>query len=151
MVTLTDLISDADRRRQIVNDANGVLEQEVADKGGLVGVAVKGAFGIVKALQPGIMPHLIDGLLPDFCKAVDPILAKRTPGQDVQSFLTGRSNDIVQGLLAVTDERARKAQHQTLLKAYQRLRPSAEKHVAAAIPRVSAMIAKHLNAAEKAA
>jgi hypothetical protein len=149
MATLSEIIQKPDQRQAIVADANVVLDQEVADKSGLAGLAVKGAFALVKGLQPGIIPHLIDGLLPDFCQAVDPILAQRPVGAEVAGYLTGRTNDVVQGLLAVTDGRARKTPHQTLLKAYQKLRPTAEKHVAAAIPRVAAMVAKHVNLAEK--
>ncbi len=149
MPTLSEIIAHPDQRRQIVADANVVLDQEVADKTGISGLAVKGAFALVKGLKPGIIPEVIDGLLPEFCGAVDPILAKRTPGTDIQSFLTARPNDIVQALLGVTDARAQRTTHQTLLKAYQKLRPSAEKQVAAAIPRVSAMVARHVGAAEK--
>ena len=151
MASLSDVLSDPNRRQQIVHDSGGVLDQEVADKGGIAGLAIKGAFALVKGLKPGIIPELIEGLLPEFTKAIDPILAQRPPGADIATFLNGRTNDIVQALLAVTDARAAKTPHQTLLKAYQKLRPTAEKHVGAAIPRVAAMVARHLGAFEKAA
>lgn len=146
MQSLSEILADANKRHQIVGDANVVLDQEVSDKSGISGLAIKGAFAVVKGLKPGIIPEVIDGLLPEFAHAIDPVLAKRPDGTNVASFLQSRSNDIVQGLLAVTDERARRTTHQTLLKAYQRLRPTAEKHVAAAIPRVSVMVAKHVAA-----
>ena len=40
-------------------------------------------------------------------------------------------------LLAVTDARAQKTTHKTLLSAYNKLRPQAEKHVTSAVPRVA--------------
>jgi hypothetical protein len=81
---------------------------------------------------------------------VDPILAKRPAGStDVASFLRGRTDEVVQSLLGVTDARAKKSTHAGLVKAYEKLRPTAEKNVAAAIPRVAGLIERHLLPLEK--
>lgn len=151
MASLTDVISQPDRRKQVVSDAGQLLDQEVDDKSGLSGMAIKGAYAIVKGMKPGIIPEVIDGLLPDFCKAVDGVIGGRPAGTDIESYINSKTNDVVQGLLATTDARAQKTTHQTMLKAYQRLRPMAEKQVAAAVPRVAKMVAKHVAAFEKTA
>ena len=150
MASLADVIAQPDRRKAVIADAENVLDQEVSDKGGLSGLAIKGAFAVVKGLKPGMIGELIDGLLPEFVGAVDPILAKRPTGStDIASFLRGRTDEVVQSLLNVTDKRAKKSTHTTLVKAYEKLRPTAEKNVAAAIPRVAGLIDRHLGAFEK--
>lgn len=150
MASLADVLAQPERRQAVIRDAENVVDQEVSDKSGLSGLAIKGAFAVVKGLKPGIIADLIDGLLPEFVGAVDPILAKRPAGtKDIASFLRGRADEVVQSLLNVTDERAKKSTHQTLVKAYEKLRPTAEKNVAAAVPRVAGLIERHLLPLEK--
>jgi hypothetical protein len=150
MVSLSEVVEQPERRRAVVQDAERVLDQEVSDKSGLGGMAVKAAFAMVKALKPGIIPEVIDGLLPDFARALQPILSQRGPGQKPSEVMASKPDAVVQALLGVTDERAKKTTHQTLLKAYQKLRPSAEKQVAAALPRVGALADRHILPLEQA-
>ena len=99
---------------------------------------------MLKGLKPGVVAELIDGLLPEFVQAVDPVVAKRPAGSDVRGYLTSHTNDVVEALLAVTDRRAQNTTHQTLLKLYQKLRPTAEKNVAVQVPRVAGLVAKYV-------
>lgn len=149
-MTLTEVLQNPDQLRRIVQDATSVLDAEVHDKSGLTGMAVKAAFGIVKAVKPGIIPEVIEGLLPDFAKKLDPLIEQKPAGTSFAAFFGTRTNDVVQALLAVTDERAKKTTHKTLLGAYQKLRPQAEKHVAAAIPRVAGLVERHVIATKEA-
>jgi hypothetical protein len=145
--TLTEVLSDPGRLKAAVQDATVMLDEEVADKGGLTGLGIKAAFGVVKAVKPGIIPEVFEHLLPEFAKNLDPILAQRPAGTAVTTQFAQRTNDVVQALLAVTDGRAKKATNQTLVSAYNKLRPTAEKHVSAAVPRLARLIEKHLTAA----
>lgn len=144
MGLFSEVIADAGRRRAVVHDATVVLDEEVASKSGLSGLAIKAAFAMVKAVKPGIIPETCEGLMPDFAKALDPLLAQCPAEQKVAAYLMSREQDVVQALLGVTDARAQRTTHQTLLKAYQRLRPSAEKQVAAGLPRLSRLVEKHV-------
>lgn len=147
MVSLSEFLSRPDRLKTVVQDATVMLDEEVASKGGLTGMGVKAAFAMVRALKPGIIPEVLEGLLPDFATNLDPILAKRDKAT-VPAHFEQHANDVVQALLAVTDGRAQKTTHKTLLSAYQKLRPTAEKHVAAAVPRLGRLIEKHLSKAD---
>lgn len=142
MPALFEAVSNPEKKPVIVREAAQVLDEEVASKSGLGGLAVKGAFAMVKALKPGIITEVIEGLMPDFAKALDPILAERGT-RTVAEIFVARENDVVQALLGVTDQRAKKTTHLSLLKAYQKLRPSAEKQVAAGLPRLARLVAKH--------
>ena len=146
MPRLQEVIADPNKRKQVVADAAVVLDQEVGDKSGLSGMAIKGTYAILKGLKPGVVPELIDGLVDEFAGAVDPIVARRPDGASVQTYLDAHSNEVVQALLGVTDKRAEKSTHQTLIKLYQKLRPTAEKNVAAAVPRLAVLVAKHVGA-----
>jgi hypothetical protein len=147
MPSLTEVLSDPARLKAAVADATVMLDQEVADKSGLTGLGIKAAFGVVKAVKPGIIPEVFEHLLPQFATNLDPILAQRPEGTTVSAYFGQRTNDVVNALLKVTDDRAKKATNQTLVSAYMKLRPTAEKHVSAGVPRLSRLVEKHLTAA----
>lgn len=147
MPNLSDVLQQPDRRAEVLRDAARLLDEEVAARGGVTGLGVKAAFAMVKAVKPGIIPEVLESLMPDFAKALDPILeAKPASGPGTAAYLQSRTNDVVQALLGVTDERARRSTHPTLTKAYQRLRPMAEKQVAQSVPGLSRLVEKHLPA-----
>ena len=151
MAVLGDIISDALRRRSVVRDAAMLLDEEVASKGGVSGLAVKAAFALVKKVKPGIIAETIDALLPEFAAAMDPILARRDEKIGIVAFVLSREGEVVNALLGVTDKRAQRTSHKTLLGAYRQLRPTAEKQVAAGLPRLSRLIEKHHAAMPKPA
>ena len=47
--------------------------KKVADKSGLTGLAIKGAYKVVQSVRPGFVRQVVDGLLDDFLSALDPI------------------------------------------------------------------------------
>lgn len=144
-MTLNEVIQDPDRKAALVKDASVVVEQEVRSKGGLGGMAVKTVFSMVSRLKPGIISEMLDGLIPRFVSAVDPILSRRPEGESPGNWVKQNSDEVVQALLSVTDERAERSDHTVLRSAYEKLRPTGEKHVNAAIPRLSGLLDKHLS------
>jgi hypothetical protein len=143
---LSAVLSNPDSRRALIRDAGTMLDDEVASRGGITGLGIKAAFTMVKAIRPGIIEEVLEGLMPEFAKALDPVLAQRPQGSGpgVAAFLEARTNDVVQALLGVTDARARKTTHKSLLAGYQKLRPIAEKQVAQSVPRLARLVEKHL-------
>lgn len=144
MPTLKEQLGSGDKRTKIVDDACRVLDQEVADKSGLGGLAVKAAFKVVQSVKPGFVHEVVDALLDDFLGALEPMYREavdkgQRPGQAIEAN-PGRAAD---ALLGVTDERARKAKRAAIKSAYDRLRPSAKKHVEAATPRLAQMVDRH--------
>jgi hypothetical protein len=147
LATLRDQLGQGEKRAAVIKDANDVLEMEVQDKGGLTGVAIRGAFAIVKGIKPGFTTDVIDGLLNDFLDALDPIYqeavaqAKR-PGD----HLKANRDRMAEALLAITDVRAERVTRSVVKKTYEKLRPSAKKHVSDAAPRVGEMLDRHVSA-----
>jgi hypothetical protein len=144
VTSLKERLGQDPQRKAVVADACEVLDQEVADKSGLGGIAIKGAYSVVKGIKPGFVPEVVNGLLDDFLAALDPIyqeaLARNeTPGR----HLAANGDRVADALLAITDARAARSSHAMLRKTYEKLRPTAKKHVSSAAPRLGQMLDRH--------
>lgn len=143
MANLQELLG-TDRRGAVIDDCCQVLDQEVADKGGLSGVAIKGAFNLLKGVKPGFVREVVDHLLDDFLRALDPIYQEAlAKGEKPGAYLRANSGPMAEALLAVTDARAQRAERAVIKKTYDKLRPTAKKHVEAAAPRLGALLDRH--------
>ena len=144
MQSLREQLGTGDKRRAVIEDASGVLDQEVADKSGLMGIAIKGAFKIVKGIRPGFVREVIDSLLDEFLDAVNPLyqdaVEKKRP---VGSGVRENPSRVADSLLAVTDRKSERAKSQVVKSAYEKLRPSAKKQVEAACPRLAGLLERH--------
>ena len=144
MGTLRDLLADDAQQEKIINECMSVLDAEVGDKGGLGGMAIKTAYKMAKGVAPGIMRKIIVALLPQFLDALQPFHDEaKEAGKDVKQHVMSKRGDLANALLAVTDARAEREGAGPLKKGYQKLRPSALKHVDAAVPRVADMVVKY--------
>lgn len=148
--TLPEILGDEPFRDKLIGDCAALVDEEVKAKTGITGVAIKGAYGTVKRIKPRFVTETIDGLLDDW-------LARMKPYHDTWSksregsfadFLTARSEDVADDLLAVTDERAETTRHRTAKKAYEKVRPSAKRNVIDAVPKLGRIVERQLEAAE---
>jgi hypothetical protein len=144
MATLMEQLGTGDARKKTVDDACKVLDLEVADKGGLSGIAIKGAYKVLQGIKPGFVPEVVDALLDDFLVALDPLYqeaaGKKRPAGP---YLRENSARVADALLDVTDRRATSAKRQVVRSAYDKLRPMAKKQVEAATPRLADLLDKH--------
>jgi hypothetical protein len=146
MGDLKAVIGDAGRRAQVVQACAKLVDDEVSNKGGLSGFAVKGAYAIVKKVKPGIVPELVDKLLDAFVGQLAPFCdAFKAQGSGtLEAYLTGRASEVAGALLKITDDRAAKADNRTLKSAYEKLRPTGVKHVEAAVPGIARVLTKYI-------
>ncbi|MBL8601022.1 MAG: hypothetical protein JNK72_03765 [Myxococcales bacterium] len=148
MADLKTVLTDPARRAEVIRDAERLLEDEVDRKSGLSGLAIKGAFKVVKGAKPGMVHDVIDGLLNDFAARLDPIYqAYLAQKGDIVGYFTGRKGDVADALLGITDDRARTTRHTALKKAYESLRPQGKKNVEEAVAGIARLIDKHGKAA----
>lgn len=147
MASLRELLGTGDKRARLIDDALGVLDAEVEDKGGLGGIAIKTAYKLVKGVSPGFLRQVVDHLLDDFLSALDP-LYQEALGQGVppRRHLEANPARVADALLAITDKRAQNAKNQVVKGAYEKLRGGAKKHVEAAVPRLGQLFEKHASA-----
>jgi len=149
MPSLKEQLGSGEKRQQVVEDAIKVLDQEVADKGGLTGLAVKGGYKMVQGIRPGFVRDVVSGLLDDFLESIDPLYQEaKQKGRPAGQYLQDNKGRLADSLLGVTDRKAQKADNVVLKKAYEKLRPLARSQVEAAVPRLAALLEKH---AEKTA
>lgn len=140
---LIDVIADPNRRRAVVDDGVLVIEAEVADKSGLSGMAIKGAFAMVQRVKPGFVGGALNHLLDDFAKKVDPFwTAAVAEGGDASKNFQRKGPQVAEALLTITDARARSASG-PVRATYDKLRPEASKHVLVAMPRVAGLLKKY--------
>lgn len=144
-MSLKDHLTQPGKREQVIKDASKVLDAEVADKRGISGVAVKGAFKVVRGVKPGFIPDAIDGLLDDFVVQVTPFYNdwKAGAGGSLADFFVANGPAVANSLLKITDDRAASSPHKLLVKTYGKLRPKGKEHVVVAMPRVGALIERH--------
>jgi hypothetical protein len=146
MASLREQLGAGEARAKVIEDACRVLDQEVADKSGITGLAIKGAYKVVQGVKPGFVHEVVDALLDDFLDALDPLyqesIAKQRPAG---SYLRENSSRVADSLLAVTDRRAQDAKRQMIRSAYDKLRPMAKKQVEGATPRLADMLERHAN------
>lgn len=146
MAHLKDVLLEPGQRPQIVHECETLIDEEVSAKGGLTGLAVKGAFAMVKALKPGMIRESVNNLLDDFVSRLEPFYEQfgNAPGkQAVSEYFGDRRSEIADALLGITDDRAARAKNATLKKAYEKLRPQGKKHVEEAVPRIGRLIERH--------
>jgi hypothetical protein len=144
-VTLTDVLKDATRADAVVRDSAVLLEKEVSAKGGLRGAAIRAGFKTMKKIRPGIVPHALRVLLPQFAPVVDPHYVRAMASGNTVAHFRIHAHVIADDLLSVTDARARAADNRVLIRIYKTLRPQARKHVAMAMPGVAELCDKHVS------
>jgi hypothetical protein len=143
MASLKEQLGSGDTRNKVIDDACGVLDQEVGDKGGLSGIAIKGAYKIVQGVKPGFIREAVNALLDDFLDALDPIYQEAAQKKrPADAFLRDNASRAADALLSITDTRASKASG-VVKGAYDKLRPMAKKQVEAAAPRLGGLLARH--------
>jgi hypothetical protein len=142
--TLKAGLLDGDRRGEVVTDLQALVDQEVAGKGGLTGGIIKTGYAAAKKVKPGITGRAIDSMLEDFVDALEPHWAayRAQPTTGFGAFLSGRSQEVSQGLLAVTDRRAEKASS-AVGSIYTKMRPRAQDNVVEALPRLGEVVERH--------
>lgn len=143
MANLVDLLTQ-EKKEAVVSDCCTLIDQEVADKGGLSGLAIKAGYGAVKGIKPGFIRGVVSDLLPEFARTLDPIYQEaKGQGKPVASHFVNNAPRAADALLSITDGKAGHAKSGVVKGTYEKLRPTAKKHVEAAVPRLGQLIAKY--------
>ena len=149
VATLLEKIGAPPKRKAVIDDCALLIDEEVKKKGGLSGAAIKLTFAAVKAVKPGFIQEAVDHLLDDFAARMDPFYQAHLQGigkgdaRSLPSHFADQSGPIAEALLGITDARAQRAQNAVVKKSYEKLRPSAKKHVEEAVPGIARLVEKH--------
>ena len=143
--TLQEILLSPDIQPQVVDDCYDLIQQEVSDKSGITGTAVKLAYKTVTAFAPGHIRYMVETLLPQMAEKLDPFWADFTTSGSSAfgDYLVKRSDEVSEALLSVTDARAEASDRPTIVKAYRTVRGGAGKQITAALPRVGELVVKY--------
>lgn len=144
-VRLSEKLLTKQVRPALTADLVSVVEQEVADKRGFSGTAVKAGYKAVTKVLPNLAERAVAKMLPDSIVAMDPFWSdfQTAGGGDFGRYLLGRGPEAAQALLSVSDAKVQGTTREAIKRAYKPLRGKASDHVQSALPRLGAVLQKH--------
>lgn len=148
-MSLAEKLTQAPHREKVVIDCVSLVDAEVKNKGGFSGAAVKVGYGVVKTVKPKFVAEVVDGMLDQWVEKLEPFYddwQKNPAGRSFAAYLTSRKDAASEALLAVTDGRAKVAKNGSVKKMYEKMRPSAKRHVEEALPRLGDLVEKQAKA-----
>ncbi|MEO0350929.1 MAG: hypothetical protein AAF282_12875 [Cyanobacteria bacterium P01_A01_bin.15] len=137
---LSEIIKDKTVRAKLTTECTKLIDRQVAAKGGLSGMAMKTAYGVIKGVGAGYIPGAIDRILPDACRALDPIWQEGKAAGDPVKYLSDHSDRTADSLLSVTDARIQKTNNGVVSATYKKLRKSVKTDVETAVPDLAQVI-----------
>lgn len=141
---LGDALNDSTKKPAIVADCCSLVDEEVASKSGLSGLAVKAGYAAVKGVKPGFITEVVNRLLKDFADQLDPLWEEGKKKGDPTAHFVANKSKVADALLSVTDEKAKSAKSAVVRGTYEKLRGSAKKNVEEAVPRLARLLQKHV-------
>ncbi|MFN3533670.1 MAG: DUF6918 family protein [Candidatus Brocadia sp.] len=147
MKDLRMLAKNPDLRPQVIADCVTLIDQQIKTKKGLSGMAVKTAYGLVKALKPSMIEKSADSLLNAFTEQLQVYYQhyqEEGSNGSLEQYLSARASNVAESLLQITDRRASLSRNKTAVKAYNKLRPKGKEHVEIAVPEIGKLLDKHV-------
>lgn len=140
---LSEALTSPTKKSTVVADCCVLVDEEVHDKGGLSGLAVKAGYAAVKSVKPGFVAEVVEKLLPEFAENLDPIWQEGKQKGDPVAYMTNNKSRAADALLSITDAKSKNAKSAVVRGTYEKLRGSAKKNVEEAIPRLAKLLLKH--------
>lgn len=140
---LVEALADGSKKDAVVSDVCKLVDEEVASKGGLSGIALKAGYAAVKGVKPGFVQSVVKKLLPEFAQKLDPLWTEGVKDGKPVAFLEREKSRVADALLSVTDSKIDKAESDLVRGTYKRLRGSAKKNVEEAVPRLARVVERH--------
>lgn len=141
---LSDGIRNPDTRASVVADCVQLMDEQVAAKGGLGGLALKATYGAVKGIEPGYIPGAIQRLLPEAIAAIEPIWDEGLQAGNPVQYLSDNRSRAADMLLSTTDARIEKAKNGVVRASYNKLRKSVKTDIEEAVPGLAKILDTHL-------
>jgi hypothetical protein len=143
--TLHQILLTPDTEPSVVADCLTLIDQEVADKSGISGAAVKLAYKTAKAFAQGYLQSTVESLLPDLVAELEPYWADfaASGASGFGDYLVKRGDEVSEALLSVSDAKAKFSERPVIIRAYGTVRGGAGKHIVAALPAVGALVEKY--------
>jgi hypothetical protein len=141
-MNLSDMLKDSSIKASIVEDCTRLMDQQVASKSGLSGMALKTAYKVVNGVGPSYIPGAVGRVLPEAFKALNPMWHEGLQAGDPVGHLVNNRSQTADVILSVTDARVHKASG-VVAGAYKKLRKSVKGDVEEAVPGLAKIIGAH--------
>lgn len=143
--TLQEILLTPDTRPNVVADCLTLIDQELADKSGISGNALKLAYKTVNGFAPSFVRQMVESILPAIASKLQPHWAdfSTSGGSQFGDYLAKRGEEVAESLLTITDSMAEASDKPIVVKAYRSVRGGAARHVEVALPRVGDLVLKY--------
>jgi hypothetical protein len=142
-MTLSETINEPGRKDSLVAACVQLMDEQVATKGGLSGLAIKAAYGVVKGVGPSYIPGAIERLLPAVLTALNDLWDEGLQMGDPVEHLSKNQACTADAILSITDTRIEKSKNGIVRASYSKLRKSVKGDVEAAVPDLAKIINSH--------
>lgn len=140
---LNSSIQDPETQTKVAEECAQVIDDQVATKKGISGLAIKAAYRALKGLGPGYIPRALKGLLPQALDAMDPMWEEGRQAGDPVAYLSQNRSQTADVLLSVTDTKISRAKNKVVIAAYKQVRKSVKGDVEEAVPGLAQIIHQH--------
>jgi len=146
MGKLVGLLQDEARREELIADFAEMVEEHVADRGGLRGMTLRAGMAAIRRKLPDAIPRTITRLLPEFLAALEPLHAqsKAASGTEFARFLKKDPARVAETMLGIADARVERSTNAGLKSFYARFRSTAENEAEEIVPGLADVLARHL-------
>src|SRR5215472_10931003 len=136
--TLQEILLAPDTKPHVVDDCYALIQEELAEKSGISGTALKLAYKAATTFAPGHVRHMVEKLLPRMAEELEPFWAdfNAAGGTEFGDYLAKRGDKVADG-------RAAASNRPVIIKAYRSVRSGAAKHVKAALPQVGDLVLRY--------
>jgi hypothetical protein len=143
---LSEGLLNPTKKAMVVDDCCNMIEEQLAAKSGISGLALKTAFAALKGVKPGYIPYIVEQLLPQWFTAIDPIWSQGVQNGDPVGHLISSRSITADALLSITDTRVKASKRQIVRGTYEKFRGSAKQNVEEAVPDFAKVIDKYTKA-----
>jgi len=137
---LKDSLTNPAVKENVITDCRQLMDEQVAAKKGLGGIALKAAYSAVKGISPGYLSKAVDVLLPEICAALNPMWQAGADAGNPAEHLVAHKSEAADQILGITDARIERSKNKVVRGAYGKLRKSVKGDVEAAIPGLANII-----------
>ncbi|WP_353931362.1 hypothetical protein WJM97_01810 [Okeanomitos corallinicola TIOX110] len=139
-MALIDGLADNQKRKKLVDNCTTLLDEQVAAKSGISGLAIKAGYAAIKGISPRYCAGAIERLLPESFAVLDPLWDEGLQTGDPVKHITNNSSRTADLLLSITDIRIKKSNNTAVKGVYNKLRNSAKQHIEEAVPSLAKVI-----------
>lgn len=149
-MSLNTLIKDKSVKANIVADCTQLMDEQVAAKGGLSGMALKTAYKLIKGIGPKYVEGAIGRLLPEAFKALDPMWEEGLQNGTPVDYLIQNRSRTADLVLSVTDARMANKGEGILRSTYNKFRKSVKGDIEEAVPGLAKIIGNYAQTMQQA-